>query len=128
MQSDINGLFGNTEQRPTGMALYPPINLWVGDDSAVVTAELPGVDEKDLEILVQRDTLTIQGSRGPEGDDEGIDWHRRERALGRFSRTVELPFRVDADDVQARFFNGVLEVELKRPEEDRPRRIEITAN
>jgi HSP20 family protein len=76
---------------------------------------------------VRQDTLTLQGKREPKVEDENAMWHRRERAYGTFSRTVQLPFHVDPDQVQARFANGVLEIELQRPEADRPRKIQINA-
>jgi HSP20 family protein len=58
-------------------------------------------------------------------EDESSTWHRRERAYGSFARTVQLPFRVDPQQVEARFANGILEVELHRPEADRPKKIQI---
>ena len=104
----------------------PPVNLWIGDASVVVTAELPGFAENDIDLSVREDSLTIRGKREPSGG-ENAAWHRRERVYGSFSRTVELPFRIDPDQVQARFGNGLLEVELQRPEADRPKRIRIAA-
>ena len=127
MQNDMNRLFADFEARPASTT-FPPINLWVGDGSAVITAELPGVAENDIDLSVREDTLTIQGKREPGPDIEKAAWHRRERAYGSFSRPVELPFRIDPDKVHARFINGVLEVELQRPESDRPKRIQITAS
>lgn len=112
---------------PAAVPAYPAVNVWQGSDSAAVTAELPGVAPEDLDISVKNNVLTIAGERkAPEvGDDAG--WLRRERAYGRFSRIVQLPFRVDRDRVEARFENGVLQIELHRPEEDKPRRIDIKA-
>lgn len=129
VHNEMNRLFTEFEDRRT-TAAFPPINLWVGDNSVVVTAELPGIAEKDLDLAVREDTLTIQGKREPvgEADSDSVAWHRRERLYGTFSRAVELPFRVDPDKVQARFANGVLEVELQRPEEDKPKRIRINAS
>lgn len=126
MQNQMNQLFADFETRPdTGT--FPPINIWTGDGSVVVTAELPGLAESDIDLAVREDTLTIQGKREPAGA-ENAAWHRRERVHGAFSRTVELPFRIDPDKVQARFSHGILEIELQRPEADKPKRIRITAN
>lgn len=125
MQTEMNRLFADFDAPPASAA-FPPVNIWVGDGSAVVTAELPGVAEKDIDLAVRDDTLTIQGKREPGIDADKAAWHRRERTYGSFSRVVDLPFRVDAEKVQARFTNGVLEVELHRPEADRPKRIQIT--
>lgn len=125
VQNDMNRLFSDIEGRPAGRT-FPPINLWVGEDSLVVTAELAGIGRDDIELTVHEDTLTIQGKRAPRADAEKAAWHRRERAFGTFARTVELPFRVDPDKVEARFTNGVLEVELQRPAADRPKKIKIS--
>ncbi|MHB1219964.1 MAG: Hsp20/alpha crystallin family protein [Alphaproteobacteria bacterium] len=127
MQEEMNRMFSAFEDRSAPATDYPPTNVWVGDDSAVVTAELPGVSEKNIDLTVREDTLTLQGKIELDFDLEKVTWHRRERPLGTFSRTVMLPFRVDPNNVQATFTNGVLEVELKRPEADKPKRIAITA-
>jgi HSP20 family protein len=71
--------------------------------------------------------LTLEGKREPKVQEDNVSWQRRERAYGTFSRTVQLPFRVDADKVQAHFDNGILEIELQRLEADRPKKIEIRA-
>ena len=126
LQSDMNRLF-ESAAAPGSSAGYPPVNLWVGESSAVVTAELPGLSSDDVELTVAEDTLTIRGARESAANDNEVAWHRRERALGTFSRTVELPFRVDKDAVQARFQNGVLEVEMQRPKSDAPRKIAVNA-
>lgn len=106
---------------------FPPINVWVGENSGVVTAELAGVSPEDMNISVQEDVIVLEGKRAPRIEEDDIVWHRRERSHEPFSRTVQLPFRVDPDQVRARFTNGVLEIEVSRPEEDRPRKIKINA-
>jgi HSP20 family protein len=91
----------------------------------VVTAELPGVDPSKLEINAMRDTLSIRGERLPEEGGPERSWHRRERGTGRFSRTIELPYAIDAESVEAACRDGVLRITLRRPEEEKPRRIEV---
>jgi len=104
---------------------YPAVNMWQGENSVAITAELPGVEADDIEISVKEDVLTLSGERKvPELGDKAA-WHLRERPFGRFVRTVRLPFRVDPDKVEARFTNGVLQIEMQRPEADRPRRIQV---
>ena len=123
MQSEMNRLFSGFN---TATARdFPPINIWLGENSVVVTAELPGVTAADVNLNLQEDVLTLGGKREPKTQQENITWQRRERAYGTFSRAVQLPFRVDADKVQARFNNGILGVELERLEADRPKKIEI---
>lgn len=103
---------------------FPPINLWVGENSLVVTAELPGLGPGAVDLTVRENTLSLKGDREPQADDKFV-WHRRERAYGTFSRTIQLPFRVDPEQVDARFAHGLLEIELHRPDADRPKKIEI---
>jgi len=105
---------------------FPPINIWLGDNSVVVTSELPGVTPNDVTINLQEDVLTLEGARHPK-QEQDANWQRRERTYGNFSRVVQLPFRADADKVRARFQNGILEIELQRLEADRPKKIEIRA-
>lgn len=125
VQNEMNRIFSGLAT--TAESGYPLVNLWLGEDSVVVTTELPGLGPEDVDLTVRQDTLTIQGKVEPTVGGDEVVWHRRERGQGGFARTVQLPFRVDPDAVQGRFENGVLEVELKRPEADRPRKIQIKA-
>ena len=124
MQTEMGRLFSGFSA--TTAREFPPINIWLGENSVVVTAELPGVTREDVTISLQEDVLTLEGKREPKVQ-ENVNWQRRERAYGTFSRAVQLPFRVDADKVQAHFNNGILEIELQRLEADRPKKIEIRA-
>lgn len=123
MQSEMNRLFSGFSAATARD--FPPINIWLGENSVVVTAELPGITSADVNLSLQEDVLTLSGKREPKTQQGDVNWQRRERAYGTFSRAVQLPFRVDADKVQARFNNGILEVELQRLEADRPKKIEI---
>jgi HSP20 family protein len=125
MQSEMNRLFSGYSA--AAARDFPPINIWLGDNSAVVTAELPGVKPGDVNISLQDEVLTLEGSREPHTREQDVKWHRRERAYGNFTRTIQLPFRVDPEKVQARYSNGVLEIELERIEADRPKKIQIRA-
>ena len=125
MQSEMNRVFSGFSA--TAARDFPPINIWLGENSVVVTAELPGVTGDDVNLSLQEDALTLVGKREPKAQEQNVDWQRRERAYGTFSRTVQLPFRVDPDKVQAHFNNGILEIELQRLEADRPKKIEIRA-
>lgn len=124
VQGEMNRLFNDfgTTRRAS---VYPPVNFWVGQDSIVMTTELPGLAEDDIELTVQDTVISLRGEFADKETGEELAWHRRERPRGRFSRSVELPFRVDADLVDARFENGVLTVEMQRPEEEKPKRIQI---
>ena len=103
---------------------FPAVNVYAGRDGIAVVAELPGVEKDDLEVHAHRDTLTLRGTRRPAADKEEA-YHRRERRGGAFTRTLQLPFRVDPERIEAQLENGVLRLSLARPEEDKPRRFEI---
>ena len=106
---------------------FPALNVWISGDHAVVTTEVPGIDPKDLEITALRDTLTLRGMRKPEALGEGETYHRRERWSGQFSKTLQLPFSVDAGRVEARFTKGVLYIALPRIEADKPKKVSVTS-
>jgi len=106
---------------------YPLMNVWGNENGAVVTAELPGIEPGDVEISAHGDTLTLRGGRKPEELEEGEVCHRCERPCGEFARTLRVPFRIDAEHVQAKLDNGVLVLTLPRAAEDRPRRIAVRA-
>jgi HSP20 family protein len=122
MQTEMNRVFSGSAP---AFRDFPPINIWLGNNSVVLTSELPGVTQNEVHLSLQEDVLTLEGARRP--SEEQGNWQRRERTYGSFSRAVQLPFRADPNKVQARFNNGVLEVELERLEADRPKKIEIRA-
>lgn len=123
LQEEMNKLFSRASQ-PAATS-FPPINLWVSQESAVVTAEMPGVSSEDLDISVVGDTLTVQGSRKAQELGKGEGYHRRERGSGRFMRAIQLPFRAESDEVSASYRNGVLNVTIPRAHADRPRKVQI---
>jgi HSP20 family protein len=107
----------------------PRINVWCNDDETLVRAEVPGVDPEAIEISVHENQLRIGGDRSPSdaGTDESMTWHRNERLRGKFSRTVTLPYRVNADAVTAECRHGILTIRLQREEADKPRQIKVKA-
>lgn len=123
-QREMDRLFGGSAAGGA-RRVFPPVNVWRGRDDAVVTAELPGVDPKRVEIVVVGDTLTVRGSRDPEPSEKGRTHTRLERAAGTFSRAIQLPFRVQPDGVQATYAKGILRVVLPRLEAGKPKQIPI---
>jgi HSP20 family protein len=105
----------------------PQMDLVEAEDHFVLKADLPGVDESDVSIEVQDGTLTISGERKAEHESRERGWYRIERSFGSFSRSLTLPDRVDPDGISASFDRGVLEVRIPKPEEHKPRRVEIKA-
>lgn len=124
MRRRMDRLFGDVSGSVFG-APFPAVNLWADDDKAVATCELPGVRTEDIEISVENDVLTLRGSRDPEDVEEEARYRRHERGHGRFSRTIPLPFPVDADAVEASFDAGILRINMPRSERSKPRQIEI---
>src|SRR5260370_38219694 len=118
MQTEMSRLFSGFSA--TTARDFPPINIWLGENSVLVTAELPGVTRDDVTISLQEDVLTLEGKREPKVQENNISWQRRERAYAACSRAVTLPFPADADTVQAHFNNGILEIGLERMEADLP--------
>ena len=123
LERNVGRLFGEPD-RPTGGA-FPAVNVWTNADGAVITAEIPGVDPADVDITAAENTLTIRGERKADESGQERVWHRRERRTGVFARTVTLPFAIDSDSVQASCHDGVLEVSLARPEQQKPRKITV---
>jgi HSP20 family protein len=104
---------------------FPPINAWVGKYDAIVTIELPGVDHEKTDISIVGDIITLSGVRDRENLNKGESYHRQERNYGRFSRTLQLPFHVDAGKIEAKYEKGILSIILPRSEADKPKKINI---
>ena len=104
---------------------YPAVNVWTNEDGLVITAEVPGVNPDAIVISVVGETLTLSGEREPEVLTEGVRYHRQERGHGKFNRSIQLPFPVNVNEVEATFKNGVLSVALPRAEKDKPRKIAV---
>lgn len=123
LQSEMNRLFSG--YIPAHGHEFPAINVWVGKADAIVTAELPGVDPKKIDISVVADTLTLSGSREKDVLKEGETYHRQERSYGSYTRTLQIPFEVDVSKVDAKYEKGVLRITLPRSEEVKPKKISI---
>lgn len=125
MRREMEQLFSTFDGGASMAPAFPAMNVWTNPEGAVVTAELPGVSSDNIDISVVGQTLTVSGSRQPEGLPENAHYHRRERNFGQFTRTFELPFPVESDKVEATFDKGVLYISLPRAEADKPRKITI---
>ena len=110
-----------------GTGLFPPVNVWEDHETFYVTAEIPGVQDKDLDVTAVSGSLTIKGERTIDVQ-EGASYHRRERDAGKFSRVIALGDRIDPDKVEAGLKNGVLTIKIGKAEEAKPRQITIRAS
>jgi len=125
LQKEMNRLFENYAPTRRSASGYPAMNVWANENGALVTAEVPGVRPDDIDVSVVGETLTLSGMRSMEEMNEGARYHRQERGYGKFTRTLQLPFAVDVNKIEATFKNGVLNVELPRAEADKPRKISV---
>jgi len=105
--------------------LLPHVDVSEGDDAAEITAELPGIDEKDVEVVLRDDVLTIKGEKKGEKEEKRKDYHLVERSYGSFARSVRLPFEADSEAVKANFAKGVLKVSIAKPAEVKEKTVKI---
>jgi len=116
---------------PMGRTEIMPLLDMTEDDQAFhLNVELPGMDEKDVEVTLRNHTLTIKGEKKEEKETKEKDVHRRERAYGYFRRSVELPAEVDADKISATYRKGVLTIDLPKTQQaqQQAKRIEVKVN
>src|SRR5690349_11699921 len=108
----------------SGTGGYPPLNLFSKGDDIVIVAEAPGLKKDELDIQVKGRTIQIAGVKSVVYGDR-VSLHRRERTVGRFSRSLNLPVEIDADKIKAEYRDGMLAIFLPRAEQDKPRAIKI---
>ncbi|MEW5944764.1 MAG: Hsp20/alpha crystallin family protein [bacterium] len=120
----LPALFGDDLLSPYSSWL-PPVDVREDDDEIVITAEAPGMKEKELEVMVEDGTLTISGEKKFENEDKREGYHRIERRYGSFKRSFRLPAAVKSDDIRADYRDGVLEVHVPKAEEAKGRKIPV---
>ena len=92
----------------------PKVDVAESDKEIRITAELPGMDEKDIDVSLQNDMLTIKGEKKEEKEDKGKDYYRMERSYGSFSKSIALPVEVETDKVEAKYKKGVLSITIPK--------------
>src|SRR3954447_8952425 len=134
LQSEMNRMFdtffgGGPANQGNGAIRrwIPPMDLVETDDHLVLRADLPGIDEKDVDIEIKDGVLTVAGERKTEHESKEEGYYRVERAFGHFSRSLSLPDGIDSEKVTANFDRGVLEVKIPKPEQTKPHRVQIAA-
>lgn len=103
----------------------PQIDVVEKDKEIIVKADIPGLDEKDLNVELTDRTLTISGSREESKENKTENYHRTERSYGSFSRTVALPDTIDADKINAEYKKGVLTVSIPKTKESSAKKITV---
>lgn len=135
MQSEMNRLFNTFFDSPSpsnggnhaaARRWIPAMDVVETDEHFVLRADLPGLSESDVKIEVEDNVLTVSGERKAEHEQRSEGYYRVERSFGSFSRSLTLPEGVDADSIQGSFNNGVLEVRIPKPEQHKPRKVQIS--
>ena len=133
LQRSINRLFDDAgtarrERRETSDAVWAPaVNTYEDKDAFLLSCDLPGMDQKDIKINLDNNTLTISGTRKLEHEEKKENYQRVECVFGTFSRSFTLPATVNAEKIEANVDRGVLKIRLPKREESKPRQIEIKA-
>ena len=130
MQSEMNRVFDSFFGRPSQVGgveriWAPAVDMYETKDELVITAELPGLNEKDIHLSITGDVLTLKGERHWSQEVEQENCYRGERWFGKFERALPLPIPVQADKVKASYRDGVLTVTLPKAEEIKPKEIKI---
>ena len=129
IQTEMNRLFDSFSGRPSTTAgermWFPAVDVRETKDEVVLSFDIPGMTEKDIQLSITGDLLTVRGERKFDRNESSDTFHRVERVYGKFERTVQLAMPVQTDKVKATYREGVLEVKLPKVEEVKPREIKI---
>jgi HSP20 family protein len=135
LQNRVNRLFGNSFSNPRGpegedealtaTAFAPPVDIYEDEHNVTLKIDVPGIDEKDINVHVENNTLTVHGERKFEKEEKEENYRRVERQYGSFTRTFTLPNTVDQENVQADYEKGVLKVKLAKKAEAKPKQIKV---
>ena len=128
MQNRLNSLFrdmNDSDSPLTTAAFVPAVDIYEDDKKVMLKLEVPGIDEKDLDVSVEKNTLTVKGERKFSSEEKEENFHRIERRYGSFFRSFTLPSTVDTEQVQASYNAGVLKLELAKKPEAQPKQIKI---
>jgi HSP20 family protein len=128
LQNRVNSLFRemNEGDSPlTTASFVPAVDIYEDNKKVVLKLEVPGIEEKDLDIRVENNTLTVKGERKFEKEEKEENFHRIERRYGSFYRAFTLPSTVDTEHIAASYNAGVLKLELNKKPEAQPKQIKI---
>ncbi|HUX28785.1 MAG TPA: Hsp20/alpha crystallin family protein [Terracidiphilus sp.] len=129
LQNRVNSLFHNLGEGDSPLAaasFVPAVDIYEDTEKLVLKLEIPGIDEKDLDVRVENGTLTVKGERKFETEEKEKNFHRIERSYGSFYRAFSLPTTVDWDHVKATYNAGVLKLELAKKPEAQPKQIKVS--
>ena len=128
LQNRMNSRFRNMNEEDDPVAasnFVPAVDIYEDAQKVMLKLEVPGIDQKDLDVRVENHTLTVKGERKFEAEEKEQNFHRIERRYGSFYRAFTLPNTVDTENVAASYNAGVLKLELKKKPEAQPKQIQI---
>jgi HSP20 family protein len=132
LQDRMNRLFRDSygpegrEETLNNTSFAPPVDVYEDEHSVNVKIEVPGVDEKDIDVRIENNVLTVHGERKFEKEEKQENFRRVERQYGSFTRTFTLPTTVDAEKVAASYDKGILKIALPKKAEAKPKQIKIS--
>jgi HSP20 family protein len=113
------------EEALTTTNFAPPVDIYEDEHSIVLKMEVPGIDEKDIDVRIENNTLTVHGERKIEKEEKEENFRRVERQYGSFTRSFTLPSSVDTGQVSARYDKGILKISLAKKAEAKPKQIKV---
>ena len=113
------------EEALTTTSLAPPVDIYEDEHKITLKIEVPGIDEKDIDVRIEGNTLTVQGERKLEKEEKEENFRRVERQYGSFTRSFTLPSSVDTGQVSAHYDKGVLKINLAKKAEAKPKQIKV---
>jgi HSP20 family protein len=131
LQDRMNRLFresyneGGRDESLTASSFAPAVDVYEDEHTVTLKLEVPGIDEKDIDIRLENNTLTVHGERKIEKDEKEENYRRVERQYGSFTRTFTLPSTVDSEKVSANYDKGVLKIALPKKAEAKPKQIKV---
>ena len=130
LQDRMNRLFRDTygdgrDEALTTSNFAPPVDVYEDEHNITLKIEVPGIEEKDIDVRIENNTLTVHGERKFEKEEKEENFHRIERRYGSFTRTFKLPNTVDAEKVDASYEKGILKITLAKRAEAKPRQIKV---
>lgn len=132
LQDRINRIFDESFSRTADLeddismsAWKPSVDIYETDEAIILKAELPGIKKEDVSVEIKDNVLTLKGERIEDKEVKEESYFRKERCFGTFSRAFNLQHRVQPDKIKARFKDGILEVEIPKPEEEKPKQITV---
>src|SRR5215472_13054939 len=129
LQDRMNRLFrdsfGDREEALTTSTFAPPVDVYEDEHSVTLKIEVPGIDEKDIDVRVENNMLTVHGERKFEKEEKEENFRRVERRYGSFTRSFTLPSTVDGERVSANYDKGILKITLPKKAEAKPKQIKV---